>query len=158
MAFNKKGKRAFVLCAFILVLIVCSLVYWYRTIKTTEIKGLCRNVRVWNTEILFETEIQEIKMINQSSLATVTFNFKNVGDNPLILYNVSSSCGCIEVVEWTNYPIASGHDGKLRVRIDTSKPGFIDKEVIVYSNSVPNPVRLKVKASIKERTANHLIK
>ena len=41
---------------------------------------------------------------------TITYNFTNTGDKPLVISKVTSSCGCTEV-DWTKSPIPAGGKG-----------------------------------------------
>ena len=129
----------------------CAIFYYgflYREMRTTEINGLGIKMNVQNTEISFDTKILNLGRVKQYSLANITLNFRNVGDNALIVYDVNTSCGCVGVVEWTRLPINPGKEGHLILHLDTANPGVIDKEVSVYSNSIPNPVKMRVKAKI----------
>ena len=64
-----------------------------------------------------------------------TFEFKNTGDQPLIISNAKGSCGCT-VPEWPKEPIAPGAKGSIRVKYDTKRPGPINKSVTINSNAV----------------------
>ena len=45
---------------------------------------------------------------------TATFTATNVGDKPLVIYSVVSSCGCTDV-EWTKQPLKPGEKGTIKV-------------------------------------------
>ena len=47
---------------------------------------------------------------------TATFTATNVGDKPLVIYSVVSSCGCTDV-EWTKQPLQPGLTRTTRVAI-----------------------------------------
>ena len=64
-----------------------------------------------------------------------TFEFKNTGNEPLIISNAKGSCGCT-VPEWSKEPIAPGASGSIRVKYDTKRPGTINKSVTVSTNVV----------------------
>ncbi len=149
---NIKKKRFTIgFSLLVLVLSISLSYYWFRKTNTTEIKGFGQNIRVWNTTIAFDTKFADQKHICQMKPSTVTFHFKNTGNNPLIIYDVNALCGCLKVMEWTGFPIVPGAGGTLKIKIDTDKTGLIDKEVLVYSNSIPNPFHLRIKATICDR-------
>jgi hypothetical protein len=134
-----------------ILLASCTIFYYgflYQEMRTTKINGLGITMNVQNTEVSFDTKILNLGRVKQYSLSNITLNFKNIGDNALIVYDVNTSCGCVGVVEWTRLPINPGKGGYLILHLDTANPGIIDKEVSVYSNSIPNPVRLRVNAEI----------
>jgi hypothetical protein len=59
--------------------------------------------------------------------------FKNTGNEPLIITNAKGSCGCT-VPDWPKEPIAPGATGVIKVRYDTNRPGPINKSVTISTN------------------------
>jgi hypothetical protein len=43
-----------------------------------------------------------------------TFSLTNKGNKPVVIYNVTTTCGCTDV-EWTRVPIKSGGKGQMKV-------------------------------------------
>lgn len=81
------------------------------------------------------------------------FEFTNTGDQPLIIKNAKSSCGCT-VPEWPKEPIAPGGKGQIKVQYNMN-PGPISKTITIESNAVnkPNgmvPLRIKGTVIVKE--------
>ena len=81
------------------------------------------------------------------------FEFTNTGDQPLIITNAKSSCGCT-VPEWSKEPIAPGGKGQIKVQYNMN-PGPISKTITIESNAVnkPNgmvPLRIKGTVIVKE--------
>jgi len=76
--------------------------------------------------------------------ATHDFTFKNTGTTPLIIQNVSTTCGCT-TPEWTKEPIRPGATGFIKVSYDVKgRPGAIDRSITVHSNSTPPTVSLRI--------------
>jgi hypothetical protein len=72
------------------------------------------------------------------------FEFINNGSQPLILYDVTSTCGCT-VPEWNKEPIAPGGKGKIKITFDPmGRPGAFRKPVTVKSNARESTVTLYV--------------
>jgi len=42
-----------------------------------------------------------------------TYTVTNIGNKPLVIYNVSSSCGCT-AVDWTRQPLKPGEKGTIK--------------------------------------------
>ena len=81
------------------------------------------------------------------------FEFTNTGNEPLLIKNVKSSCGCT-VPEWPKEPIAPGAKSQIKVQYNMN-PGPISKTITVESNAInkPNgmvPLRIKGTVIIKE--------
>lgn len=78
------------------------------------------------------------------------FVFTNEGEEPLVLSNVRSSCGCT-VPKWPKEPIMKGEQATIKVQYDTKKIGSFSKSVTVYSNSSNNPVVLRIKGKVVDQ-------
>jgi len=61
------------------------------------------------------------------------FEFTNIGDEPLIINDVKSSCGCT-VPEKPKEPIMPGKTGEIQVKYNMN-PGMINKAITVESNA-----------------------
>ena len=55
----------------------------------------------------FDKDIHDFGVVLWKHPATATFKIKNDGDKPLVISNVTTSCGCT-VADWTKEPIAPG--------------------------------------------------
>ena len=70
---------------------------------------------------------------------------KNVGDEPLVINQVSSTCHCVEA-EWGIKPIASMSTDSIKIVLDPDMSGVISKKLIVYSNAKNKRTVFRVKA------------
>jgi hypothetical protein len=78
-----------------------------------------------------------------------TFEFKNTGNQPLIITNVQSTCGCTVPSKPTE-PIMPGKMGKIDVKYNMN-PGPIRKTITVESNAINyegGKVPLKIKGEV----------
>lgn len=78
-----------------------------------------------------------------------SFEFKNIGDAPLIITNVISTCGCTVPSKPTE-PIMPGKSGKIDVKYNMS-PGPIRKTITVESNAANyegGKISLKIKGTV----------
>lgn len=77
------------------------------------------------------------------------FEFVNIGDQPLVITNAKSSCGCT-VPSKPEAPVMPGQTGKIEVKYNMN-PGKISKVITVESNAtnVDNGVvALKIKGEV----------
>lgn len=86
-------------------------------------------------KIEFSKETHDYGNIKYDGEPYCSFDFKNTGDQPLIISNAKGSCGCT-VPEYSQEPIAPGAKGTIRVKYDTKRPGPINKTVTITSNAV----------------------
>jgi hypothetical protein len=67
-----------------------------------------------------------------------TYRFKNTGEAPLVLSQVTASCGCTTIKEWTKTPIEAGGVGEIVVNLNTTNlSGQVHKTIYVLSNTLP---------------------
>ncbi len=95
----------------------------------------------------FEAETVDYGEILKGSDGVREFVFTNVGDEPLIVTQVKSSCGCT-VPEKPKDPIAPGEKGVIKVKYDTKRVGPIRKTITVYSNADEPIKALKIKGKV----------
>ena len=97
----------------------------------------------------FKSDFIDYGDIAKGSDGIRVFEFKNVGDAPLIIENVYSSCGCT-VPTWPKNPIAPGKTGEIKVKYDTDIVGPIRKTISIYSNAEESPKAIKIKGRVLE--------
>jgi len=101
--------------------------------------------------ITFEKTTHDYGTVTKGGDGTCEFKFKNNGIEPLILSNVSSSCGCT-VPEWPREPILKGKSAAVKVKYDTNRVGPINKTITVMSNAKVASIQLKIIGSVVEAT------
>lgn len=100
-------------------------------------------------EITFEKTTHQFGEIPFNGNGTYEFVFKNTGNEPLILSQPKSSCGCT-VPEWPKKPILPGETDVIKVTYkNTNRPGSFSKYVTIFSNAKVNKeVKLYIKGKI----------
>jgi hypothetical protein len=101
-------------------------------------------------QIKFEEQQFDFGDVKQGEKLSHKFTFKNNGNEPLILNNVLTTCGCT-VTEWPKDPIQPGKSGEIEVKFNTAgRMGKQNKVVTVISNAVSPQTRIKIVANITE--------
>ncbi len=98
-------------------------------------------------EFKFETEVINYGKIANGSEGKRVFEFTNVGDAPLIIKDIKSTCGCT-VPSKPEKPIMPGEKGQIEVSYDTKRPGVFNKAITVYSNAKVERKMLKIKGYV----------
>ncbi len=98
-------------------------------------------------KIEFKSETIDYGEIAKGSDGLRIFEFTNTGDQPLIISEVKSSCGCT-VPKKPKGPIAPGESSTIEVKYDTKRVGPIRKTITVYSNADQPIKSLKIKGKI----------
>lgn len=100
-------------------------------------------------KITFEKTMHDFGSLDFKAQAIHDFKFKNTGDAPVILSNVSSTCGCTSP-SWPKNPIKPGESGVIKVQYkNTHHVRPFQKSVTVYSNGSEAPIKLTVKGNVK---------
>jgi len=110
---------------------------------------------VGGARISFEEASFDFGDIIQGDKVEHIFFFENVGNEPLILSDVRTTCGCT-VPEWPKEPIIPGQKTKIKVLYNsTGKMGMQTKVITVLSNSVSGAARVRIMANVLATDPNH---
>lgn len=71
------------------------------------------------------------------------FTLKNIGDKPLIIQDVNTSCGCISV-NYSKEPIQPHGEIDLEVVYKADHPEHFSKTITVYCNTKSSPIKLSI--------------
>ena len=98
-------------------------------------------------KIKFETETIDYGTIEKGANGVRVFEFTNIGDAPLVITKVKSTCGCT-VPSWPKEPIMPGQTGQITVKYDTNRVMPFRKTITVSSNAEMPTVALKIKGNV----------
>jgi len=82
----------------------------------------------------------------------------NSGNAPLVIQNITASCGCTQP-DWTKQPIPAGGTGRITANYDpVNRPGQFNKTLSVYTNSKPQVVVITLKGEVipREKTIEEI--
>jgi len=91
------------------------------------------------------------KITQESGFSTVRFELTNTGKAPLIITEVTASCGCT-TPDYTKEPIPAGKTGFVSAAYNPmNRPGLFDKTLTVNSNAANGAVTLHIKGEVAEK-------
>lgn len=80
-------------------------------------------------------EVHDFGVLKRGPAATYKFEFTNTGGTPLIIQDVTPSCGCTNV-DWSKNPVLPGQNGFISLSLKTEEQhGVFKKEVYIRSNA-----------------------
>jgi hypothetical protein len=83
----------------------------------------------------FPHKYYDFGVVTDGDTVRHTFSYKNVGTIPLIIHDISTSCGCT-VVSWTKAPVNPGDQGYVNVQFYKHHDfGRHTKMVIIKANT-----------------------
>lgn len=98
-------------------------------------------------EFKFEKETINYGKIANGSNGQRTFVFTNVGDAPIIITSIKSSCGCT-VPKKPEKPIMPGEKGEIKVSYDTKRVGGFSKQITIMSNAKQPRKMVKIRGFV----------
>ncbi|SMC62464.1 DUF1573 domain-containing protein [Pedobacter nyackensis] len=97
--------------------------------------SVAANAQSKPAEFKFEKETHDFGKIPLNKPAKVDFKFTNIGDQPLIITKVESTCGCT-VPEYTQTPIKKGESGVIKVTYNPTGAALpFSKSITITSNA-----------------------
>ncbi|MDR3193847.1 MAG: DUF1573 domain-containing protein [Tannerella sp.] len=130
---------------------LCGLSFLCQSVRSQDVKAETEGKPV---AALDETAFDFGLINEESGFATHVFHVGNVGNAPLVITHVQSSCGCTEP-QWTNAPIAPGKKGEVIITYDpTNRPGPFKKNVMIYTNDKEQRLRVSITGDVVPKSAN----
>ena len=109
--------------------------------------GFAMNAQEKVAKIEFKTDVIDYGEIAKDSDGVRVFEFTNTGNAPLIVSNVSSTCGCT-IPKKPEKPILPGESGVIEVKYATNRVGPIRRTITVYSNADEPTKALRIKGKV----------
>jgi hypothetical protein len=104
--------------------------------------------KVLMPKIEFNQDLFDFGEMKQKETYNAEFRFKNIGDAPLLIRSVQTSCGCL-VSNWPKEPIAPGSNAIISVVFYSENlVGKQNKKVILVTNSIPSILVLTLKGIV----------
>jgi hypothetical protein len=91
--------------------------------------------------------------ISEGKVVEKIFNFTNNGQAPLVISNITASCGCTSP-DWTKSPVQPGETGFVKVVFNSAaKSGAQSPTVTIQANTNPTVTRLSMRGSVTPKSA-----
>ena len=108
------------------LIILCSVVFLFASVTAFKVEE--------KAEFKFEKETHDFGKIPQGKPVSVEFKFTNTGNEPLIITNIESVCGCT-VPKYTNTPVLKGQTGTISVTYNAAALAPFSKGLTIRSNA-----------------------
>ncbi|WP_303228097.1 DUF1573 domain-containing protein [Parabacteroides goldsteinii] len=95
-----------------------------------------------------QTEI-DFGTFDKSEIKQTTIEVKNTGDSPLVIVDISTTCGCTAAT-YDKRPAKPGETLRVGIKMTPKDTGFFDEVVTIKYNSINNrPVKVRIKGNAK---------
>jgi len=123
----------------LLVVLAAFLLVGMMLIATHKIKGPVLVSRTDPPRIRLEEYTHDLGSVMEGVEIPFVYHIHNMGGEPLIIKDVSSSCGCT-LLNLKSKIIDPGKTGELEAIMDTTmKQGYVKKQIVVISNDPKRP-------------------
>lgn len=99
--------------------------------------------------IEFEQTSYDFGEIQANQNVETVFKYKNVGDAPLVITDIKSSCGCTVPEDWSREPLAKGESGHFTVKFNGTGTNKITKTVTITANTERGTENVSISAFVK---------
>lgn len=112
---------------------------------TTLLLAFTACMAVAQPVIVFDEQRHDFGTIpEKGGKVTCDFTFQNTGNEPLIISNVRTTCGCT-APQYTQEPILPGNKGNIKITFNpVGRPGKFSKSIYVYTNTDPERTILRI--------------
>jgi hypothetical protein len=97
--------------------------------------------------ITWDSQSFDFGKIKQGTPVSHEFKFTNTGKVPLIITNVSASCGCT-TPDWTKAMVPPGQSGFVKATFNAAALAPFNKTVTVVANTEPGSTQLIIKGEV----------
>lgn len=105
------------------------------------------------SKLEFAVTTHDFGNIVQGDKVAYTFEFKNSGEEPLILSNVLTTCGCT-ATNWPRNPIPPGGSSEISATFNSAgKSGKQNKVITVISNAANGNQRVSIISNVTPKPA-----
>ena len=117
--------------------------------QDTNEDGMVVEVTTEKPSFKFKKLDHNFGTVKEGDQAIHEFVFYNTGKAPLILTNVSASCGCTTPI-WPKEPIKSGERAAIKAVYNSKgRPGPFTKSITVTSNATEAVKVLKIRGTVE---------
>ncbi len=129
------------LIAGMLIVASCNLTDQKSKLPMIGNEKVLKNSANFTTIKWMDTTYKDLGKVTEGQQVEVSYRFKNTGTKPLIITNVSASCGCT-IPETPKEPFAPGAEGVIRAIFNSKNHvGTNHKEIYVNANTTPETVQ-----------------
>ncbi|TDE12425.1 DUF1573 domain-containing protein [Dyadobacter psychrotolerans] len=100
----------------------------------------------------FKEETHKFGQVPQGTPVTNIFTFTNTGSDPVVISNVTVSCGCT-TPEWSKTPVLPGKTGTIKATFNAAAAGPFNKPVTVFSNTEGGSITLYLNGEVVTKPA-----
>ncbi len=131
---------------------IAKILYFFQTLLFIFLSGSILNAQaIAENPLKFNKTSHNFgKFSVKDGVKQCSFEYTNTSNEPIVIYNVVSSCGCTEPV-WDKKPIMPGKGGKIEVTyLNDQGPYPFEKSITLYTSASKKPIILRISGVVYE--------
>lgn len=122
----------------------------YVALLALAVSGVSCSKRVAPTSVEVTDPVRHYFPILQGQTLELMFEVKNAGDNPLVITEIQTSCGCLVADRKSHIIVPPERSQFIRLKYDSNKNvGAVEHTIWVYGNILPaGVVKLKFDVNV----------
>lgn len=124
-------------------------ILWMFVLPLFFTAGLTNESNTDKELITWETKTYDFGEIPAGTPVDARFLLQNNSDQPLVISNVKTSCGCT-ASDYTKEPISPGMESSITATYNAKKPGPFTKTISVFTNFSEEATILKITGTVQE--------
>ena len=113
----------------------------------TFLQSFNADKEVFSAKVSWMENTYDFGEIEKGIPVSYNFEFKNTGNEPLLISNVKTTCGCT-VPAYPKEPISPGASETIKVTYNAAKQGKFNKKVSVYTNAEEEMYALTISGEV----------
>lgn len=101
------------------------------------------------TSLQIDRTVLDMQSFSWKDKQTMSLNVQNTGNVPLVINDITTSCGCT-TVDYPKEPILPGRNGVLQISYQAERPEHFNKTISIYCNVESSPIIVTLKGNAKE--------
>ena len=112
-------------------------------------KSLENNNEGRQTSLKIDQMVLDMQSFLWEEKQTKSLSIQNTGSIPLVINDVTTSCGCT-VVDYPKQPILPDKSDTLHISYQAEHPGHFNKTISIYCNTTSSPILTKIKGNAEK--------
>ena len=100
------------------------------------------------TRISLSGSCLDMGIFNWKQMQSGSFFICNIGEKPLVINEVVTSCGCM-TVNYKKQPVLKGDSIEIKIDYNAEHSGYFEKTITIYCNAEGSPFTLKIKGEAR---------
>lgn len=135
-------KKSFIIMTGLVMFCLIGFAQTAEKLVSYNVQSPTTNAINWLT-----TQTIDLGKIEKGKPQTITFEFVNTGNDPIVISSAKGQCGCTNV-DYSKEPVLLNKKGFVKVTYNAANAGVFYKTITVVTNTSEQPIQLNIKGEV----------